>query len=123
MYELSLNGASTPATAPAASTPAAAATAPPVKKKIIIRRAPQKDIPDLAPCPYSLTWVSDQQAPAYAPAISASIPAASPLVQAELVGARYLSATDAIKPTLEVKLRVPSDSGASSQNVCAWAVC
>jgi hypothetical protein len=115
MYGLSLDAASSPAAAAAAATtPAAATTAAPVKKKIIIRRAPQKEVPDLAPCPYTLAWAEQATtttAPTYAPAIPASMPAASPLLNAELVGARYLSATDAVKPVLEVELRVPSDSG------------
>lgn len=109
MYGLSLDAASRPAAAAAAAT-----TAAPVKKKIIIRRAPQKEVPDLAPCPYTLAWAEQATtttAPPYAPAIPASMPAASPLLNAELVGARYLSATDAVKPVLEVELRVPSDSG------------
>ncbi len=119
MYGLSLDAASSPA----AATPAAATTAAPVKKKIIIRRAPQKEVPDLAPCPYTLAWAEQTTtaAPTYAPAIPASMPAASPLLSAELVGARYLSATDAVKPVLEVELRVPSDSGTPVMRPTVWS--
>jgi hypothetical protein len=123
MYGLSLDAASSPAAAAAAATPADATTAAPVKKKIIIRRAPQKEVPDLAPCPYTLDWAEQTTttAPTYAPAIPASMPAASPLLSAELVGARYLSATDAVKPVLEVELRVPSDSGTPVMRPTVWS--
>jgi len=84
------------------------------KKKIVIRRAPQKEIPDLVPCSFLLRWeVEPSHVNDYSPVIPASTPAASPLVHAKLVGARYLSSMDAIKPVIEVELRIP-ESGTLS---------
>jgi len=82
------------------------------KKKIIIRRAPQKEIPDLVPHQLKLQW-NDSSAilPTHTHTIPASSPAASPLVLAKLAGARFLSTLDAIKHVLEVELHLLENSG------------
>lgn len=104
--------AAVPTSAATDASPSPTATAS-GKKKIIIRRAPQKDLPDLVPPPFQVLWHETATPPAFSPTIPESTPAASPLIRAKFASARFLTAAEAVKPVLEVELHIEADSGTS----------